>query len=66
MKKPASKKKDSSRKPWLIAKEARRKKMATLSVEEKFEILIKLQNLAWQIGRSQGRKPPRPWIIHPV
>ncbi len=43
------------------AKREMRKHWARLPVKKKFEILIELQRRAYEIGRSVGRKPSKPW-----
>lgn len=38
-----------------------RRREARLPIEEKMRILLDLQHIAYEIGRSQGRTPSRPW-----
>ena len=44
-------------------KRERRRMVAALPVEEKFEILLKLQQLAFEVAVSAGRPPRPPWKI---
>jgi hypothetical protein len=44
-------------------KQRRRRMMAQVPVEEKFATLLKLQQLAFDIATSAGRKTRRPWEL---
>lgn len=41
-----------------------RRREAKLPIEEKMRTLLSLQHLAYDIGQSQGRLPPRPWDMN--
>ncbi len=43
------------------SKESRRRELAALPIEEKIQILIKLQHIASNIGREAGREYKKPW-----
>jgi len=45
------------------AKRERRRELAALPIEEKFEILLRLQELSYEIGLAAGRNPPKPWRL---
>jgi hypothetical protein len=42
-------------------KEDRRRNVAALTVEEKVEMLVQLQQLAWQVASETGRPCSSPW-----
>lgn len=42
-------------------KAERRRELARLPVEEKLKRLIKLQAIAYNVGRQAGRQPRHPW-----
>lgn len=42
-------------------KSERRKDLAALPIEEKIEMLVQLQYLAWQVARETGRPCRTPW-----
>jgi hypothetical protein len=44
-------------------KRERRREMAALPVETTFEILLKLQQLAYDVAKGAGRTPREPWKI---
>lgn len=44
-------------------KRERRREMALLPAETKFEILLKLQQIAYEAAISNGRTPREPWKI---
>lgn len=44
-------------------KESRRSRLATLPIEEKIKILIKLQHTASKVGSKAGRGYRKPWLI---
>jgi hypothetical protein len=44
-------------------KRRRRRQLAQLPVEEKFEILLQLQRLATDVAIAAGRKPRKPWPV---
>jgi hypothetical protein len=47
------------------AKAARRRRLATLPIEDKIQILIDLQRLSNDVRRKTGRKPLPEWVIKP-
>ena len=44
-------------------KRMRRRALAALTVEEKFQILLRLQRLSCEVALAAGRKPRAPWRI---
>lgn len=42
-------------------KRERRRQLAKLSFEEKIDLLIRMQNLAWQISQQMHRPGKKPW-----
>jgi hypothetical protein len=44
-------------------KRSRRKEVAALPVERKFEILLQLQRLAYDVAKSTGRPAREPWKV---
>jgi len=44
-------------------KELRRRDLATLPIEEKIKIVIKLQHMANKIRRQTGRESRKPWDV---
>ncbi len=44
-------------------KALRRRDLAALPIEEKLVRLIRLQKIAYTIGRQVGREPRRPWSV---
>jgi hypothetical protein len=44
-------------------KRERRQQLAALPVEEKFEILLHLQQLASDVAKAAGRPAKQPWVI---
>jgi len=42
-------------------KAERRRDLAKLPIEEKLKKLVKLQAIAFTIGRQAGREPRKPW-----
>lgn len=44
-------------------KEARRRELAELPMEEKLQAVVKLQQIATTIGRNVGRETRKPWVI---
>jgi hypothetical protein len=54
---------DASKAKLFSAKESRRRELATLPIEQKIEILVKLQHLASNVGRHAGRPYKKPWDI---
>ncbi len=45
------------------AKAERRRDLAALPVEEKFEMLIKLQQMASAVAKQAGREYKKPWDV---
>ncbi len=43
------------------AKRERRRALAALPVEEKYKILLRLQELAGELAKAAGRPPRKPW-----
>jgi hypothetical protein len=54
---------DASKTKLFLAKESRRRELATLPIEQKIEILVKLQHIASNVGRQVGRPYQKPWDI---
>ena len=44
-------------------KRERRRELAALPVEQKFEILLRLQRLASDVARAAGRPASEPWKV---
>jgi len=44
-------------------KRERRQQLAALPVEEKFEILLHLQQLASEVAQAAGRPAQKPWVL---
>ena len=44
------------------AKQQRRRKLAALPVEEKFEILLRLQRIAFDTANAMHRPARTPWV----
>jgi hypothetical protein len=44
-----------------LKKASRRRELAKLPIEEKLKRLVKLQGVAYTIGRQAGRQTRRPW-----
>ncbi|MGH9461157.1 MAG: hypothetical protein ACRD1X_08055 [Vicinamibacteria bacterium] len=47
------------------AKDARRRRLGGLPIEEKIRILVEMQKLSNDIREKTGRKPLRVWVIDP-
>ncbi|MBX9770205.1 MAG: hypothetical protein K2X29_02475 [Candidatus Obscuribacterales bacterium] len=45
------------------AKESRRHDLAALPIEEKLQLLIKMQHLESEVARNAGRKHQKPWDL---
>jgi len=48
-----------------LAKQARRRKLAALPIEEKVRILVQMQRLANDVRQKTGREPLPEWAIEP-
>ena len=57
--------KEISEREIFSQKASRRKRIASLPIEEKIEILVKLQQMAFEVAKAQGRESKRPWNIKP-
>jgi hypothetical protein len=44
-------------------KAARRRVLASLPMEEKLRMLVKMQQRAYVIGCAAGREPRKPWVM---
>ncbi len=47
-------------------KQSHRHDLATLPIEEKINILIKLQHMASKVGRQAGRNHEKPWDVQTI
>jgi hypothetical protein len=45
------------------SKREHRKRLAALPIEEKLAIIMRMQQLAWEISHSAGRTSPLPWKL---
>lgn len=44
-----------------LKKKERRRQLAQLPIEEKLKKLVKLQSMAYAVGRDRGRNARKPW-----